>query len=71
MTTNIYVLRLEGGRYYVGKTDNVPQRFQQHLQGQGSTWTKKYKPVSLVKTIKNVSAFVNFYAKIDVIFITS
>ena len=57
MITNIYVLRLEGGRYYVGKTDNVPQRFQQHLQGQGSTWTKKYKPVSLVKTIKNVSAF--------------
>ena len=57
MTTNIYVLRLEGGRYYIGKTDNVPQRFQQHLHGQGSAWTKKYKPVSLEKTIKHASAF--------------
>jgi len=57
MTTNIYVLRLEGGRYYVGKTDNVPQRFQQHLHGQGSAWTKKYKPVSLEKTIKHASVF--------------
>ena len=57
MTTNIYVLRLEGGRYYVGKTDNVPQRFQQHLHGQGSAWTKKYKTVSLEKTIKHASVF--------------
>ena len=55
--TNIYVLRLEGGRYYIGKSDNVMNRCQQHLDGTGSAWTKKYKPVSVVKIIENVSSF--------------
>ena len=55
--TCIYVLRLEGGRYYIGKSDNVMNRYQQHLNGNGSAWTRKYKPVSLEKTIKNVSPF--------------
>lgn len=55
--TNIYVLRLEGGRYYVGKSDNVMNRYEQHLKGSGSAWTRKYKPVSLEKTIENVSSF--------------
>ena len=55
--TNIYVLRLEGGRYYVGKSDNVMNRYEQHIKGTGSAWTRKYKPVSLVKTIENVSSF--------------
>lgn len=55
--TNIYVLRLEGGRYYVGKSDNVMNRYQQHLSGCGSAWTRKWKPVSLEKTIDNVSSF--------------
>lgn len=55
--TNIYVLRLEGGRYYVGKSDNVTNRYQQHLNGSGSAWTRKYKPLALEKTIENVSPF--------------
>ena len=55
--TTIYVLRLVGGRYYIGKSNNVMNRYQQHLDGNGSGWTRKYKPISLVKTIKNVSPF--------------
>ena len=55
--TNIYILRLEGGKYYVGKSNNVVERYQQHLSGSGSAWTKKYKPMQLVKTISNVSPF--------------
>jgi predicted GIY-YIG superfamily endonuclease len=55
--TNIYVLRLEGGRYYIGKSDNVINRYQEHLKGSGSAWTRKYKPISIVKTIENVSSF--------------
>ena len=43
--TNVYVLRLEGGRYYIGKSDNVMNRYQQHLGGSGSAWTRKYRPV--------------------------
>jgi len=57
MTTNIYVLRLEAGKYYIGKSDCVIKRYEQHMQGNGSAWTRKYKPVSLEKTIKNVSPF--------------
>ena len=56
-TTNIYILRLEGGKYYIGKSDNVIDRCQQHLNGCGSAWTRKYKPISLEKTIENVSPF--------------
>lgn len=55
--TNIYVLLLEGGRYYVGKSDNVMNRYKQHCNGSGSAWTRKYKPISLAKTIANVSSF--------------
>ena len=54
---NIYIIRLEGGKYYIGKSDNVMNRYQQHIDGNGSAWTRKYKPISLEKIIKNVSSF--------------
>ena len=57
MSTNIYVLRLKGGKYYVGKTDDVQRRFAQHVSGRGSTWTRKYPPVKLERTIKGASPF--------------
>ena len=57
MSTNIYILRLKDGRYYIGKTDNVAKRFQEHMNGNGSAWTRKYKPVELVLTIMNASPF--------------
>ena len=57
MSTNIYILRLEGGRYYIGKTDNLERRKQQHMNGTASAWTKKYKPVAVEKIIPNVSSF--------------
>ncbi len=55
--TNIYVLLLKGGRYYIGKSNNVITRYKQHLKGEGSAWTRKYKPVSIEHVINNVSAF--------------
>jgi hypothetical protein len=57
MYTTIYILRLEGGRYYVGKSDNVASRYQQHLKGSGSAWTRKYKPIAIAKTIENASPY--------------
>jgi predicted GIY-YIG superfamily endonuclease len=56
-TTTIYVLSLQRGRYYVGKSSNVMYRYQQHVNGYGSAWTKMYKPVSIEKTIKHASPF--------------
>jgi cellular nucleic acid-binding protein len=55
--TNIYVLRLQGGKYYVGKSEDVMKRYKQHENGSGSAWTRKYKPISLHRTIENASVF--------------
>ena len=57
MSTNLYVLRLSGGRYYVGKTANLKSRIAQHMDGQGSAWTRKYKPISVIEERRNVSPF--------------
>jgi hypothetical protein len=57
MTTNIYILKLAGGRFYVGKSDNPMKRYQEHLNGSGSSWTKKYPPVDLEKIIENQTDF--------------
>ena len=52
MTTNIYVLKLSKNKWYVGKSDNHLKRYQDHLNGTGSAWTKLYRPISLEKTIE-------------------
>jgi hypothetical protein len=57
MTTNIYILKLENNNYYVGKSNNVQKRFQQHLSGNGSSWTQLHKPLEIIKVIPNVSVF--------------
>ena len=45
---NIYVLKLENGKYYVGKTNHTFQRFNQHSSGKGAKWTKKHSPIDLL-----------------------
>ena len=51
-TTNIYILELEDGKYYVGKSIDPIQRFEQHASGEGSAWTRKYKPVAVDKVVE-------------------
>ena len=47
---NIYSLSLENNKYYIGRTTIDPnKRFIQHQQGNGAEWTKKYKPLSIIK----------------------
>ena len=38
----VYILSLEQGKYYVGKTKNLTKRIEVHQAGRGSEWTKKY-----------------------------
>lgn len=57
MTTNVYVLKLQGGNYYVGKSDDVIGRFQEHMNGSGSAWTRKHKPLSILESREGVNAF--------------
>lgn len=55
--TNIYILRLTGGNYYVGKSSDVAARFQEHLDGIGSAWTARYKPLAVERIIQGADAF--------------
>jgi hypothetical protein len=56
-STNIYILKLQSGKFYVGKTTDLERRKQEHINGTASAWTKKYRPVSVEKIIPNASAF--------------
>lgn len=51
-TSIIYVLELEDGYFYVGKTKNLERRIQEHKSGEGSSWTKLHPFVCLLETIK-------------------
>lgn len=46
----LYVLRLEGGKFYVGITSKTPEiRMQEHLAGKRvAYWTAKHKPVEII-----------------------
>ena len=55
--TTIYVLRLQGGNYYVGKTEDLVSRLKAHMEGVGSAWTKKYKVLEVEKIKEHQSPF--------------
>ena len=53
----IYILELEKGKYYVGKSNQLKNRITDHFGSYGSAWTKKYKPVKVIETINNCDKF--------------
>lgn len=55
----IYVLELEQQKYYVGKTrSSLPlERVLDHFRGEGSAWTRRYKPVEVFAIYPNKSSF--------------
>lgn len=44
----IYIIQLEFGKYYVGKTEHLEKRLQDHFNGVGCAWTKKYRMLGFV-----------------------
>lgn len=54
---NIYILKLEKDKYYIGKTQNPDFRIDDHFNANGSAWTKKYKPMEIVTVIPNCTHF--------------
>ena len=47
--SHIYALRLKNDMYYIGHTTrSAEERLSEHQQGNGSEWTKKYCPISLI-----------------------
>ena len=53
----IYVLELESNKYYIGKSNNHDIRINDHDNGIGSEWTKKYKPIKIKEIIHNCDMF--------------
>jgi predicted GIY-YIG superfamily endonuclease len=54
---HIYILKLEKGKYYIGKSNKLKKRIADHFDSYGSGWTKKYKPVKVIETINNCDKF--------------
>lgn len=45
----LYVVQLEYGKYYIGFSGREHhERLLQHLNNDGSLWTKKYKPIDVI-----------------------
>ena len=55
MVSCIYILQLQHGCFYVGKSDNPYKRLTQHKNGRGSAWTRLHKPIRMVKKRKMTS----------------
>jgi hypothetical protein len=49
----IYIIKLEQGKYYVGKTNNPQFRLERHFNSEGSEWTKIYKPLKILELKPN------------------
>jgi len=49
----IYAIKLEKGKYYIGKTTNPQFRLHSHFDSNGSYWTKKYKPLKVIEIRPN------------------
>ena len=51
-TEYVYVWELEEGKYYVGYSENLSSRLEQHTTGDGANWTKKYRPISIIEIVR-------------------
>jgi len=54
----VYVLSLEGSRFYVGFTQDLPHRLSQHFKHKGALWTKRFRALQLVDVYYDVPEFV-------------
>ena len=46
----VYLLHCSNGSYYVGHTDDIVRRLEEHNTGKGAEHTRKYRPVQLLYT---------------------
>jgi restriction endonuclease S subunit/predicted GIY-YIG superfamily endonuclease len=44
----VYAIRCEDDSIYIGQTDNLARRWEEHLAGQAADWTKQHKPMQIV-----------------------
>ncbi len=44
----VYILECADGTLYVGSTNNIAARLEQHQEGRGAAYTKRRRPVRLI-----------------------
>jgi predicted GIY-YIG superfamily endonuclease len=45
----IYILELNAGKYYIGRTRDLGRRFMDHKDGRGSAWTRQHGGCKLIE----------------------
>lgn len=53
----LYHIELQDGKHYVGVTNNLQMRYQQHVLGKGSEWTKSHPPIKYPESMEVVGLF--------------
>jgi putative endonuclease len=48
-TYGVYILECCNGSYYTGYTTDLTKRFQAHLNGTASKYTRSFKPIKIVQ----------------------
>ena len=48
---SVYTLELDGGKYYVGYSDDVPRRIAEHWLGRGSHWARIQPPIKVLEVV--------------------
>jgi predicted GIY-YIG superfamily endonuclease len=51
-TQYVYVWELEDHKYYVGWSENLSRRLDEHITEEGSVWTKKYSPIAIIEILR-------------------
>ena len=55
--TCVYILKCKGGKYYIGRSNNMNARIDKHFNSYASEWTRKYKPIEIDKFFDNCHPF--------------
>src|SRR5690348_6392685 len=45
----IYMLHCNNGHYYTGHTTDIARRYQEHIDGTGSKYTRSFKPLNIAQ----------------------
>ena len=53
----IYLIVCKYSKYYIGRTNNLARRLQQHVDGIGSEWTSMYAPDKAYILVNNCDEF--------------
>ncbi len=54
-STHIYILRLEGGKFFIGSSKNPMKRYEEHVRGEGGAWTKQHRPLGVERIVSQAN----------------